>query len=80
MEVAFETEALIPPKFTILKAGVLLKPEPEITILVPTGPLDGDKEVITGCDFATRFMNKVVYRKKRKFLVKEFFTGNLFTI
>jgi hypothetical protein len=69
-----DTVALIPPKFTIFKEGVLLKPVPDITTLVPTGPLAGARVEITGWDIAPRHMNKVVYRKKTKFLIKEFAT------
>ena len=42
------TVAIVAPKKTILLAGVALKPVPVMVMDVPTGPLDGLNDVITG--------------------------------
>jgi hypothetical protein len=48
VEVELLTTAFATPKNTILLAAVVLKPVPEIVTTVPTGPLAGEKLVITG--------------------------------
>lgn len=48
VEVALLTFAFATPKKTILFAAVVLKPDPEIVTTVPTGPLAGEKLVMTG--------------------------------
>jgi hypothetical protein len=50
VEVALFTTALAIPKKTILFAAVVLNPDPEIVTTVPTGPLAGEKFVMTGCE------------------------------
>jgi hypothetical protein len=44
--------ALTAPKYTMLLAGTALKFVPVIVTLVPTGPLEGVKELIVGCAVA----------------------------
>ena len=48
MEEAIVTTALTAPNQTILSAGVELKFVPVIVIVVPTGPEEGENEVIVG--------------------------------
>ena len=45
------------PKYTALLAGVVLNPEPEIITVVPTGPEEGLKEVITGAATENDILN-----------------------
>jgi hypothetical protein len=46
------TVAFTVPKYTILPAAVLLKPEPLMVTVVPTGPEAGVKPEIAGCAHA----------------------------
>jgi hypothetical protein len=46
------TVAFTAPKYTTLLAGTALKLVPAILTLVPTGPLEGVKELTVGCAVA----------------------------
>ena len=48
VDVADVTAALTAPKYTMLSPAVALKLPPVMVIAVPTGPAEGEKEVITG--------------------------------
>ncbi len=66
--VAAVTVAFTPPKNTMFFAGTELKFVPVIITLVPTGPLEGVKELIVGCAVA---LNVIKRRNANNVLQKE---------
>jgi hypothetical protein len=60
LTVAFNTDALVAPKYTILAVGTELKPDPDIVTVVPIDPLEGEKLIIFGWDSAITLTHKKV--------------------
>jgi hypothetical protein len=69
VEVALFTIALAIPKKTILFAAVVLNPDPEIVTTVPTGPLAGEKFVMTGCENDVKKKKQLPRKKSIGFIL-----------
>jgi hypothetical protein len=66
---ALLTFAFTAPKKTILFAAVVLKPDPEIVTTVPTGPLAGEKFVMTGCENDVKKKKQLPRKKSIGFIL-----------
>ena len=66
------TEAFTTPKNTMLFAAVVLNPVPVMVTVVPMGPDEGLKELITGCANAFIEMNKGTKKSRMLFSSNRF--------